>query len=229
LTEPFEELEDNDEFVVDRVTTETSLVTVGNEFEDVITIDLVDECFGIRSSQQCIEGKAVGEIRPGTAVGLDKFEIFLERARRLGPCLRDYDGHNRRLHDSGFGRLDLDGFVARALQRLIKAACSLAPAATNFIPLQVVTSLRMIFIAAGDPDVVANDLAVLLDHRANGHLPSTLIRLITLTRSAYCLVLPIFEPPRNGRRDLDMDRKLGQKTADWQGEMDSITDSKELK
>jgi hypothetical protein len=60
-----------------------------------------------------------------------------------------------------------------------------------FAPLELKAAFRVVFVLAVDQDTVRVILPLRSTTGANRPLPSSLIILMTLTRSAYCLDLAI--------------------------------------
>ena len=72
---------------------------------------------------------------------------------------------------AGFGGAELDRFGARGGENEIEALDRFSATPALFIPFEVVAALGVVFVLAGDPDVIADDSSIALDDA--GERPAT--------------------------------------------------------
>ena len=70
-----------------------------------------------------------------------------------------------RKQNAGLQRIEFEGFCARSVKNPIEAGNRLSTAFSLLIPLQVISAFWVMLIAAGDPDMIANNPAIALDNR----------------------------------------------------------------
>jgi hypothetical protein len=79
-----------------------------------------------------------------------------------------FGGKNRRnlggWEDAGSKSIELIGFFAGGFDDLIEAGNGLPAALAPLIPLQILPSFGVAFLASRDPDMIADDPATALDH-----------------------------------------------------------------